>query len=150
MDLRDSFQCRGVAILRINKGDKFFPGAAVFEPLLQPGSLVPTVTITNDGQSEIDVQCSNGIGYSIALNGGLTGAVDPTQRKMSFGANTITYGLYQNVGHTSPWGSSSGVNVAAGTGTSLSQPFPVYGHVPPQATPPLGTYSDTIVVSVAY
>jgi spore coat protein U-like protein len=103
-----------------------------------------------DGQSEIDVQCSNGTGYSIALNGGLTGAVDPTQRKMASGANTIAYGLYQNVGHSSPWGSSPGVNVAAGTGTSLSQPFPVYGHVPPQATPPLGTYSDTIVVSVAY
>ena len=29
------------------------------------------------GQSEIDVQCSSGAGYSVALNGGLSGATDP-------------------------------------------------------------------------
>ena len=102
------------------------------------------------GQSEIEVQCSNGMGYSIALNGGLTGATDPTQRKMAFGAGAITYGLYQDAGHASPWGSSVGLNVVGGTGASVIQTIPVYGLVHAQATPPIGTYTDTIVVSVAY
>jgi spore coat protein U-like protein len=101
-------------------------------------------------QSEIDVQCSNGTGYTVALNGGLTGAANPTQRKMTFGANTITYGLYQNLGHSLPWGSTIGTNVVSGTGTSISQPIAVYGNVPVQSMPAPGTYSDTVVVSVAY
>lgn len=52
------------------------------------GNLASTVA----GQSNIVIQCSNGVGYSIALNGGLSGAVDPTQRKMAFGAGSITTG----------------------------------------------------------
>lgn len=102
------------------------------------------------GQSAITVQCSNGTGYSIALNGGLSGATNPTQRKMTFGANTVIYGLYQDVNHVNPWGNTIGGNVVSGAGTSLGQSIPVYGLVPVQATPPAGTYSDTIVVSVAY
>lgn len=103
-----------------------------------------------NGQTEIDVQCSKGTGYSVGLNGGLTGATDPTQRKMAFGVNTITYGLYQDAAHANPWGSTSGTNEVAGTGTSVNQPFQVYGYVPIQPTPPPGTYSDTIIVSVTY
>jgi spore coat protein U-like protein len=102
------------------------------------------------GQSNINVQCSNGTGYSIALNGGLSGATNPTQRKMNLGAGNIVYGLYQNLGHTSPWGGTIGTNVVNGIGTSVSQAVPVYGLVPIQTTPPVGTYSDTIVVSVTY
>jgi spore coat protein U-like protein len=102
------------------------------------------------GQSAITVQCSNGTGYAIELNGGLAGAANPTQRKMTFGANAVTYGLYQDVNHVNPWGSAIGGNVVNGTGTSIGQSIPVYGLVPIQPTPPPGTYSDTIVVSVAY
>jgi spore coat protein U-like protein len=87
---------------------------------------------------------------SVALDGGLSGAANPTLRKMTLGAGSITHGLCQDVGHANPWGSSSGANVVNGTGASLSQPIPVYGLVPVQATPPVGTYSDTVVVSVTY
>jgi spore coat protein U-like protein len=101
------------------------------------------------GQSSLNVQCSNGIGYSLGLNGGSAGAIDPTQRKMKFGANAITYGLYQDAANARPWG-TAGANLVSGTGTSASQPYSVYGLVPAQATPPPGTYTDTIVVSVTY
>jgi spore coat protein U-like protein len=102
------------------------------------------------GQSGLSVQCSNGAGYSIGLNGGNAGAADPTQRKMTSGANAITYGLYQDSASTLPWGSNVGANVVNGTGTSVLQPYSVYGLVPIQATPPPGTYTDNIVVSVTY
>jgi spore coat protein U-like protein len=110
------------------------------------GNLITAIS----GQTQISVQCSNGIGYSIGLNGGLSNATDPTQRRMTTGANAIAYGLYQDSAHASPWGSTTGTNVVGGTGTSLSQAIPVYGLVPSQTTPPPGTYSDTIVVSVTY
>jgi spore coat protein U-like protein len=100
------------------------------------------------GQTGIDVQCSNGIGYSIGLNGGLSNASNPTQRHMMAGAKAITYGLYQDSHFATPWDNAS--NVVAGTGTAVSQPYSIYGLVPVQPTPPTGIYSDTIVVSVTY
>jgi spore coat protein U-like protein len=102
-------------------------------------------------QSQINVQCTNGTGYNVGLDGGLTGAADPTQRKMKFGANAITYGLYRNSSHSLPWGSTIGINVVTGTGSSMVQPIPVFGNVPAvQSKPAPGNYSDTVVVSVSY
>jgi spore coat protein U-like protein len=38
-----------------------------------------------------------------------------------------------------------------GTGTGATQPaVTVYGRVPPQTTPAIGTYTDTVVVTVTY
>jgi outer membrane usher protein len=38
----------------------------------------------------------------------------------------------------------------ASTGNGASQPFTVYGRVPPQTTPTPGAYSDTVTVTVTY
>lgn len=97
----------------------------------------------------INVTCPSTLPFTIALDGGLSGASDPTQRKMSLGAEEITYGLYRDSAHTLPWGSASGTT-ASGTGNGASQAFTVYGRVPAQPTPTPGTYSDTIVVTVTY
>jgi spore coat protein U-like protein len=103
-----------------------------------------------DGTGSITVTCTNAAPYTVALDGGLSGAVNPTQRKMAQGAETITYGLYQDSARTAPWGSSGGVNTVAGTGTGLAQSFTVYGRVPAQNTPSPGTYADTVVLTISY
>lgn len=95
-------------------------------------------------------QCSNTLPYTVSLGGGLSGATDPTQRKMSNGMLQVTYGLYRNNLHTLPWGSTVGVNTAAGTGTGFSQSIPVYGRLPVQAVPGTGTFSDSVVVTLTY
>ena len=110
---------------------------------------VGDLTAIVDGQSTLSLQCSNGTGYSISLNGGLSGASDPTARTMTMGSQSITYGLYQNSARSVPWG-TSGAAAVGGTGTAATQTIPVYGRVPVQATPMVGTYSDTVIVSVAY
>ena len=102
------------------------------------------------GQGRIALQCSSGTGYTIALDGGAAGAANPTQRKMTSGASSVTYGLYRDLAHGLPWGNVPGSTVLAGSGTSLAQSIPVYGLVPVQPLPPPGTYTDTIVVSVGY
>ena len=102
------------------------------------------------GQSQINLQCSNGTGYSVGLDGGTSAAADPTQRKMTFGGNAVTYGLYRDAAHGLPWGNTPGSNALPGVGTSLTQTLPVYGLVPVQTTPPAGTYTDTIVVSITF
>jgi spore coat protein U-like protein len=103
-----------------------------------------------DATGSITVTCTNAAPYTVSLDGGLSGATNPTQRKLSQAAQTITYGLYLDASRTAPWGDSVGVNTAAGTGSGLAQTLTVYGRVPAQNTPPPATYSDTVVMTISY
>jgi len=103
-----------------------------------------------DATNQITVTCSSAVPYTVSLNGGSSGASDPTQRKMSLGPTQITYGIYRDAGRSQPWGSTIGTNTVAGTGTGSAQVLTGYGRVPPQTTPAPGTYTDTIVVTVTY
>jgi len=103
-----------------------------------------------DATSAITLTCTSAAPYTVALDGGLSGATNPTQRKMSQASEQVTYGLYQDSARAQPWGDSTGTNTAAGTGSGLAQTLTVYGRVPAQSTPSPGTYTDTVVVTVSY
>jgi spore coat protein U-like protein len=105
---------------------------------------------TTDAQGTLSIQCSSGLPYTVSLNGGNSGATDPTQRKMSFSSANVTYGLYRDAARILPWGSTVGTNTASGTGTGSTQTQTVYGRVAAQSTPAPGTYSDSVVITVAY
>lgn len=100
-----------------------------------------------DAEGKINVTCTQGSDYTIALDNGQNGN-GPTARQMAKGAERISYGLYRDPGRSQPWGSGS--SEANGKGSSNSQSWPVYGRVPPQATPSAGIYSDIVVVTVSY
>lgn len=103
-----------------------------------------------DATSAITLTCTNAAPYTVSLDGGLAGATNPAQRKMSQASEQITYGLYQDLARTQPWGNTVGTNTTAATGSGLAQTFTVYGRVPAQNTPSPGTYADTVVVTVSY
>jgi spore coat protein U-like protein len=103
-----------------------------------------------DAQGTLSVQCTTNLPYAVSLDGGTSGATNPTQRKMTFSTSNVIYGIYQDAARSLPWGSTSGVNTVSGTGTGLTQTLTVYGRVAPQTTPSPGTYSDTIVATVTY
>lgn len=102
-----------------------------------------------DSAGGITVNCTLNLPYVISLDGGLTGALSPTERKMMLNGNWITYGLYQDEARTLPIGSSA-TQVATGTGTGASQWMPVFGRVPSQPTPPPGTYIDRVMATITY
>ena len=108
------------------------------------------LTSNTDAQGTLTVQCSASLPYAISLDGGLSGATDPSQRKMTFSSSNVTYGLYRDSARSQVWGSASGVNTASGTGSGLTQTLTVYGRVPTQTTPKPGTYSDTVVATITY
>lgn len=103
-----------------------------------------------DAAATLTITCSATTPYTISLDGGLSGASDPTARTMMQAAQSVTYGLYRNAARSLPWGSTIGSNTVAATGTGLAQSHTIYGRVSPQATPGPGTYTDTIVVTVTY
>jgi spore coat protein U-like protein len=106
-------------------------------------------TVT-DVTGTITPTCSATTPYTISLNGGNSGAIDPTLRKMANGAVQITYGLYRDSARTLGWGSTAGTNTVAGTGSGLAQALTVYGRVPVQTTPAPGTFTDTVIATVTY
>lgn len=106
------------------------------------------ITSVVDATTSLAVRCTSSTAYSVGLNNGGAGT-GPTNRKMTAGGNSITYGLYRDAARSQPWGATSGLT-ASGTGTGSDQSFTVYGRVPAPQSPPPGSYSDTIVISVAY
>ncbi|MGH6812414.1 MAG: Csu type fimbrial protein [Methylocella sp.] len=103
-----------------------------------------------DATTMVAPDCTNGTPYNVGLNGGLSGATDPTQRKMTNGAAFVLYGLYRDSARSLPFGNTIGTNTLVGTGTGLAQSATVYGRIAPQATPAPATYTDTIVVTLTY
>ncbi len=112
-----------------------------------------TVGVLNapvDTTNTISVQCTAGTNYQIGLSGGNAGTTDPTQRKMSNNGREITYGIYSDAARTQGWGDTLDVNTVSGTGNGSTQNYTGYGRVPAQPTPPAGTYTDTIIVTLTY
>ncbi|RWE80846.1 spore coat U domain-containing protein [Mesorhizobium sp.] len=102
-----------------------------------------------DATGGIAVSCTPGTAYNVGLNNGLSGT-SPTARRMTLGGQAVTYGLYKDAARSEPWGGTIGTDTAAGVGAGATQDLPVYGRVPAQSTPPPGTYTDTVVVTVIY
>jgi|CXWL01.1.fsa_nt_gi spore coat protein U-like protein len=114
------------------------------------GNYDPVVAAPHDGATTVEVTCTNGTGYVVALDKGLGAGATVGARKMTAGANTLTYSLYQNAGRTIVWGETAGVNTVAGTGSGALQSLDVYGRAPANQTAPVGAFSDTITVTVTY
>ena len=109
-----------------------------------------------NGTSTVGVRCTNTTAYSVKLN---TGGGTYATRLMSDGAShSLQYNLYTDAANTVVWGDGTGsTGVNAGTGSGMSnagiQNFTVYGTVPDNTanqSAPVGSYSDTITVSVDY
>jgi spore coat protein U-like protein len=95
----------------------------------------------------VTTTCTNGTPYTVGLSAGNGAGATLAVRKMTFGANTINYSIYTNVGHTTVWGAGT----VSGTGTGNAQPpVTAFGQVPAQALPNPGTYTDTIVATVTF
>jgi len=111
---------------------------------------VGTLVGSHDGSTTLAPVCTSGTTYQVGLDGGLSAAIDPTQRKMTKAAEFVLYGLYRDAARTLPFGSTIGSNTVAGTGTGLGQSVPVYGRIAAQSTPSPGTYTDMVVVTLTY
>ena len=116
--------------------------------------VVNTLTANIDRTTSLGLNCTTGAPYLLRMNGG-TVAGNPAARRM--GASGVAPGVidYQlrHSGANGPlWGDGTpGTTVLPGTGTGTSQTVTVYGRVPGGQPPaPVGTYSDTVTVSVEY
>lgn len=120
---------------------------------LEPGRLeFGTVTLLEkpvDSQAAVNLRCTRGTSYSIALEGA-NGSSDPQRRRLVSGPNSMTYALYLDAARTKPWGSSMGQDTLVGIGSGLNEQVRIFGRIHAQNAPFPGNYSDSIVMSVRY
>jgi spore coat protein U-like protein len=123
--------------------------AVVAAPLVF-GNYDPTAASALTANTNVLVTCTFGTPYNVGLNQGLGTGATITNRKMMWGANTLTYQLFQDAAFSSNWGQTIGTDTETGTGSSLPQSLTVYGRIPASQAAVAGLYLDTITVTVTY
>jgi spore coat protein U-like protein len=117
-------------------------------------SYVPTTTTATTGSTTLNVTCTLGAPYTIALSDGSGTGADATAgmsgRKMAgSGSTQLGYNLYQDSGYSQAWG-SSGSYLMSATGTGVQVPLTVYGRIPAAQVIAAGNFTDTINVTVSF
>lgn len=101
-----------------------------------------------DSTGNIDVNCPNGVGYSMALT---AGGGNYTQRVMSSGVHRLNYNLYTAANRAVVWGdATSGTVTVNGTGIGVNVNHGVYGRIPALQYVYPGSYSDIIIVELTF
>lgn len=103
-----------------------------------------------DADASVDIRCTSGTGYTVALGlGDGAGVTNPAQRKMHSLTSSLNYGLFLDAARTAVWGEAPGQR-AAGTGTGYNQRYTVFGRIYSGQDEEIGVYNDNVVVTVHY
>lgn len=103
-----------------------------------------------DGAASLSVSCTSTTPYTVSLNPGTGTGATVAVRKMTSGANTLSYTLYSDSGRTTLWGQTIGTDTVAGTGNGSAQAISVYGRVIAGQLPVPALYSDTVTATITY
>lgn len=101
----------------------------------------------------IGITCTKGSTYTVGINNG--SYANGSVRNMASGSNRLSYEIYK-AGGTSRWGSVGAERWASSVSSAVSADglLRTYNYtaqvLPAQVTPPGGTYSDTLVVDIAF
>jgi len=120
------------------------------------GNYTPgTGALTNS--PNINVTCTKGTPFSVALDKGAGGTIPQRLMTLSGGGGTLQYNLYTTAGTGgSIFGdgtTGNGVTVAGTGNGATAVAIPVFGTLPDNATnqtAPAGAYADTVNVTVTY
>jgi spore coat protein U-like protein len=102
-----------------------------------------------DQNATLQVACTKGTTATVGLDEG--SHASGGARRMSNGTDFLTYQLYKEAARTNVWGNSGSdlVSLAAAS-SNASQSLTVYGRVPGSQDVSIGSYSDTVLVTVTF
>lgn len=115
------------------------------------GAYDPLVTNASSGtdlagSTTFNIDCVNGIPVSVGLDNGLHASGG--QRYMTAGGgNNLTYTLFQDAAHNTAWSNTAPLAV---TGTGSAQTISVYAIVAKGQNEPIGSYADTVTITLTY
>jgi len=114
----------------------------------------PLISGFSSVSQSVGITCTKGSVYTVGINNGLNAGAG-TVRKMISGSNSISYDIYKSTTSnrwgptgTDRWASSAASLVSAdGTLSTYNYTAKILSG---QSTPPAGTYTDTLVVDIAF
>ena len=109
-----------------------------------------TLTAPVDTTTSVTVNCVSGTTWTAGINLGTGAGASLASRKLTSGANVLNYNIFRDVARTEVMGDFPSGNVLSGTGTGLNDVQTLYGRIPTTSTPPAGTYTDLITVTVQF
>jgi spore coat protein U-like protein len=116
------------------------------------GNYDPLAVLPTVGTSTVTVTCSLLAPYNIGLGIGINGT-SVTARKMKVtggGSDTLNYALTRDAAHLLNWGNTVGTDTLALVGTGLAVGSTVFGTIPAGQNVSVGSYTDTITVTVTF
>lgn len=116
----------------------------------------PLGTAVNKTAS-LKVKCNSGAAYTVYLGDG-NQRISGGYRQMKNGTALLPYQLYKDSARTQVWDETGGTTATGGTGgvngtgAGTDQTLTVYAQIPAGVVVPgtLGTYTDTVIVTVTY
>lgn len=105
-----------------------------------------------DGSTIVKVLCTKTTPYTLTMapTGASTTGTGTLKSNASSNTDTIAYGLFRDPARSLAWGTTSGTNTQAGTGTGVSIDHTVYSRIPTIGNVTPDNYADTVTVSVVY
>lgn len=115
----------------------------VYDPLVQHASQ------PLDREASVTITCTKGTSATISLNGGMRAS--GTARNLSNGSAVLQYDLFKDANRTQRWGEGDADALQTGDAPSdAPRTFVVFGRIFPGQDVPVGTYTDSVVVTVEF
>ena len=118
----------------------------------------PTYGVDNDSTGSVTSTCTTGGGVVLTLGQGSSadsGSTDATPIRRMVGTTGaasgtyLNYGLYQEGGRTTVFGNTSGTG-GSFTATGGADVTTVYGRIPKSQSAAIGSYADSVSVTLTY
>jgi spore coat protein U-like protein len=110
------------------------------------GQYDPFVATDTDTTGSVSMNCDTDTSVQVSFSAGFGPFAT---REMQSGLNAILYNLFTDPSHLTIWGDGSpGTSLVSISGTSGSHT--VYGRIPARQNVPVGTYGDTITVTLTF
>ena len=104
-----------------------------------------TASSGTNAATAFEVLCNPGVAYTLNFDAGQNAAVVANRAmKLTSGTETVSYQLYTDAGR------GTILSSLGGTGTGTAQAIEIFGTVPSQAAPKVGSYKDIITVTMTF
>lgn len=132
---------------------------SVSDGTLNFGTYDPTAGADNSSSS-VNVTCTNGTGFSVAMGDGKNGTSDTTRAMDDGNGHTLGYQLYTDTNRANVWVSTcsqtpanpapSATDCDYGVGNGSASSVTVYGQIPAGQYVTAGSYTDSVTMTVNF
>ncbi len=115
------------------------------------GPYDPLLGVARDANGSVTYSCQGGWDViTLTLSRGSSSTFNP--RTLVSGVNTLGYNLFTTAARTTIWGDGSSGTVVRQilTLSNGQMVVPIYGRIPGGQNPKVGSYSDTVVITIIF